>query len=63
MIIVGRTPGLLTNLVAIGPGGYLGELLDIAGGTNVLSETTVTYPYISLETVVRLNPTRFSICR
>jgi iron complex transport system substrate-binding protein len=56
MIVVGRTPGLLTNLVAVGPGGYLGELLDIAGGANVLSGTTIAYPHISLETIVRLNP-------
>lgn len=56
MIVVGRTPGMLTNLVAVGPGGYLGELLEIAGGANVLSETIIAYPHISLETVVRLNP-------
>jgi iron complex transport system substrate-binding protein len=56
MIVVGRTPGLLTNLVAVGPGAFLGELLEIAGGANVLTETTIAYPHISLETVVRLNP-------
>jgi iron complex transport system substrate-binding protein len=56
MIVVGRTPGLLTNLVAVGPGAYLGELLEIAGGANVLTESTIAYPHISLETVVRLNP-------
>jgi len=56
MIVVGRNPGLLTNLVAVAPGAYLGELLEIAGGTNVLTGTAIAYPHISLETVVRLNP-------
>ena len=56
MIVVGRTPGLLTNLVAVGPGAYLGELLEIAGGANILTRTAIAYPHISLETVVRLNP-------
>jgi iron complex transport system substrate-binding protein len=56
LIIVGRTPGLLTNLIGVGPGPYLGELLDIAGATNVLTGTAIGYPHISLETVVRLDP-------
>jgi len=56
LIVVGRNPGLLTNLVAVGPGSYLGELLEIAGGRNVLPETAIAYPHISLETVVLLNP-------
>jgi iron complex transport system substrate-binding protein len=56
LILVGRTPGLLTNLTAVGPGPYIGELLEIAGGANVLTGTSIAYPHISLETVVRLNP-------
>jgi iron complex transport system substrate-binding protein len=56
LIVVGRTPGTLTNLKAAGPGPYIGELLEIAGGSNVLNGTAIAYPQISLETVVRLNP-------
>jgi iron complex transport system substrate-binding protein len=56
LIVLGRTPGQLTGIVAVGPGPYLGELLEIAGGRNVLAETSIAYPHISLETVVRLNP-------
>lgn len=56
LIVLGRTPGLLTNLTAVGPGAYLGELLEIAGGKNVLTDTAIAYPHISLETVVRANP-------
>ncbi len=56
LMVVGRNPGQLTNLIAVGPGSYLGELLEIAGGSNVLTGTVIAYPRISLETVVRLNP-------
>lgn len=55
LIVVGRTPGTLTNLTAAGPSPYIGELLEIAGGSNVLTGA-IAYPRISLETIVRLNP-------
>lgn len=56
LLVVGRTPGLLSNLVVAGPSTYLSELLKIAGGSNVLVDSMISYPRISLETVVRLNP-------
>ena len=56
LIVIGKTPGLLSNLTAVGPGPYIGELLEIAGGSNVLTGNAIAYPRISLETVVRLNP-------
>jgi len=56
LMIVGRTPGLLTNLIAVASSTYLSELLDIAGGTNALKTSTIPYIHISLETVVRLDP-------
>lgn len=56
LMVVGRTPGLLTNLIAAGPSTYLSELLEIAGGNNALASGPIAYPHISLETVVRLNP-------
>jgi iron complex transport system substrate-binding protein len=56
LMVVGRTPGLLTNLIGVGASAYLGELLEIAGGSNVLRGTAIAYPHISLETVVRMNP-------
>ena len=56
LIVLGRTPGQLTGLVAVGRGTYLGELLEIAGGRNAMEESAIAYPRISLETVVRANP-------
>jgi iron complex transport system substrate-binding protein len=47
----------LTDLVAVGSGSYLSDLVEIAGGTNVLAGGGLPeYPRISMETVIRLAP-------
>jgi iron complex transport system substrate-binding protein len=57
LFIIGRRPGRLEDLVAIGPGSYINELIEIAGGANVLAiPGQPEYPRISMETVLRLNP-------
>jgi iron complex transport system substrate-binding protein len=57
LLIVGRRPGTLADIVAVGRRGYLAELLEFAGGSNVLKDPNLPeYPRISLETVIRLRP-------
>jgi iron complex transport system substrate-binding protein len=57
LFIIGRHPGTLTDLVGIGPGSYLNDVIEIAGGINVLNITgQPEYPRVSLETVLRLDP-------
>ena len=57
LLIVGRRPGTLTDLIAVSRGSYLSELVSIAGGVNVLSDPGLPeYPRISMETVIRLEP-------
>lgn len=56
LFLVGRTPGRLEGMVAVGRGSYLNQLIEIAGGRNVLADGMLPYPKISLETVVRLHP-------
>jgi iron complex transport system substrate-binding protein len=57
LFIIGRSPGTLTDLVAVGPGSYINDLIEIAGGRNVLAiQGQPEYPRISLETVLRLDP-------
>ena len=56
-MIVDRRPGTLNDLVATGPGNYEDEVLQIAGGVNVLAKPgMMSYPRISLETVLREDP-------
>jgi iron complex transport system substrate-binding protein len=57
LLIVGRRPGTLTDIVAAGSRTYLGELIEIAGGANVLDDPALpAYPHLSLESVLRLRP-------
>jgi iron complex transport system substrate-binding protein len=57
LVIVGRRTGTLSDLIAVGDRSYLGELIDVAGGVNVLSgDRLPEYPRISMETVIRLAP-------
>src|SRR5204863_3254858 len=57
LLIVGRRAGTLTDLVGVGRGSYLSDLVDIAGGVNVLEGPGLPeYPRISMETVIRLTP-------
>ena len=57
LFIIGRRPGTLADLVAVGPGSYLNDLIEIAGGKNVLAIAgQPEYPRISMETVLRLDP-------
>jgi len=57
LVIVGRRTGTLSDLVAVGNRSYLGELVGVAGGINVLAgERLPEYPRISMETVIRLAP-------
>jgi iron complex transport system substrate-binding protein len=57
LVLVNRRPGLLADLTAIGPDNYLQQMLEVAGGTNVLAKPGLPkYPRISLETVLREDP-------
>lgn len=56
LFVVGRTPGRLEGLVAVGKGSFLNELIAIAGGRNAFADSLVTYPRIAVETVLRIDP-------
>lgn len=56
LVIVGRRTGTLTDMIAVGPGSYLHDLIGIAGGENVMGSVTLEYPRISMETVISLKP-------
>lgn len=56
LLVIDRGAGGLSGLVAAGPGSWLDELLAVVGGENVLAWTTVRYPKISREEILRGNP-------
>jgi iron complex transport system substrate-binding protein len=56
LFVVGRSPGSISDLFVVGRGSYLSELIALAGGQNVLDDSIVAYPQISVEEVIRRNP-------
>ncbi len=56
LVIVGRRTGTLTDMIAVGPGSYLHDLVAIAGGVNVVGSARFEYPRISMESVISLAP-------
>jgi iron complex transport system substrate-binding protein len=56
VFVVGRTPGRLDGIIAVGSKSYLNELIDAAGGVNVFADSLVSYPKVSLESLIRLQP-------
>jgi ABC-type Fe3+-hydroxamate transport system substrate-binding protein len=56
LAIIDREAGGLGNLVAVGPGSWVDELLAVVGGDNVLAASGVRYPRVSLEEVLRAEP-------
>ncbi|MDQ3370885.1 MAG: helical backbone metal receptor [Myxococcota bacterium] len=56
LAVIDREAGGLGNLVAVGPGSWIDELLAIVGAENVLAASGVRYPKISMEEVLRSRP-------
>jgi iron complex transport system substrate-binding protein len=57
IFIIGRDPGTLSNLIVVGRDNFLNDLIEVAGGVNVIAEqSSQPYPHISLETILRNQP-------
>jgi len=55
-IALGHAPGDLSGLMTTGPGTFLHELVECAGGRNLFADARVLWPRISRESLVRRNP-------
>ncbi|MDZ4797300.1 MAG: helical backbone metal receptor [Bryobacteraceae bacterium] len=56
LFVVGRNPGTLDGMIAVGPKSYLDEVVAIAGGRNILSDAKVPYVKVLHEEIVARNP-------
>src|SRR5882672_2073768 len=45
-----------TKIFTVGPGSYIADLIDIAGGTNIAAKATSPYPQLSAEEILRSDP-------
>ena len=43
-------------LISVGSGSFIHQMLELAGGENIVGQTTVPYPKVSLEEVLRRDP-------
>lgn len=56
LIVASRRPGEAGGILAVGPGGFLDELLTIAGGQNVLQDAERAYVDLAEEALFTLQP-------
>jgi iron complex transport system substrate-binding protein len=56
LFLVGRNPGSLTDIYAVGRSNYLDELITLAGGTNLFRDAAVAYSKVSLEDILARDP-------
>jgi iron complex transport system substrate-binding protein len=56
LAVIDRQQDGLGNLVGAGPGSWIDELLAVVGAQNVLAVSSVKYPKISIEEVLRAQP-------
>ena len=43
-------------LISVGSGSFIHQMLELAGGENIVGQTTISYPKVSLEEVLRRDP-------
>lgn len=56
MFVVGRNPGALEGIIAVGGKSYLSEVMSLAGGRNILADSPVAYPKVLHEEILARNP-------
>jgi iron complex transport system substrate-binding protein len=45
-----------TKIFTVGPGSYIADLIEIAGGVNIAAKATSAYPQLSAEEILRADP-------
>jgi iron complex transport system substrate-binding protein len=45
-----------TKIFTVGPGSYIADLIDIAGGVNIAAKAASAYPQLSAEEILRADP-------
>ena len=56
MFVAGRAPGRLEDLIVVGRGSHLNELMSIAGADNAFGDVGAAYAKVSVEQVLARNP-------
>ena len=56
LLLLGVSNDSMREIYGVGPNTYLGELLDLSGGENILAESSAEYPKVSKEFIIHQSP-------
>lgn len=56
LFVIGRTPGTIEQVYAVGGKNFINELIQMAGGTNVMADAMTDYPMVSKEELIHRDP-------
>ena len=56
LVLVGRNPGGVTDLYAVGSRSYLADLVNAAGGESIFADSPILYPKVSIEEILVRDP-------
>ena len=56
LLVIGHEPGALREIYAATAGSFHGELLAIAGGRNCVADSSIPYPRVSKEEILKASP-------
>jgi len=56
LFVVDRTPGALDQIYGVGPHNFVDALIRWTGGVNMLSDSSIPYPLVSKEQLLKRDP-------
>jgi iron complex transport system substrate-binding protein len=56
LFVVGRTPGTVDQVYGVGGKNFINELIQMAGGVNVMANAMTGYPLVSKEELIKSDP-------
>jgi iron complex transport system substrate-binding protein len=56
LFVVGRTPGTIDQVYGVGGKNFINELIQMAGGVNVMANAMTGYPLVSKEELIKSDP-------
>jgi iron complex transport system substrate-binding protein len=56
MFVVGRAPARIEDIIVTGRGSYLNDVIQVAGGRNIFTDSVAAYPKVGIEEILARNP-------
>jgi iron complex transport system substrate-binding protein len=56
MFVVGRAPARIEDIIVTGRASYLNDIIQVAGGRNIFTDSIAPYPKVGIEEILARNP-------